>query len=133
MVRYISSFSDIIFHRKGCLTNTDKCIMVIVMVNILISAIYLIISFTLTLLCYKNYGKFGLYIWMCLLVIISNIQTIKLSEILGLTVSLGNISYGALFLTTDILNEKYEKKSANTSIKLSFMNQVNLIFRKMHC
>ena len=98
--------------------------MVLVIMNILISVIYLILSFTITLLCYKNYGKFGLYIWMCLLVIISNIQTIKLSEIFGLTVSLGNISYGALFLTTDILNEKYGKKSADTSIKLSFITMI---------
>lgn len=92
--------------------------------NILISILYLIISFTITLLCYKKYGKFGLYIWMCILVVISNIQTIKISEVFGLTISLGNISYGLLFLTTDILSEKYGKKSTNNAIKLSFITMI---------
>lgn len=56
---------------------------------------------------------------MCLLVIICNIQTIKLSEIFGFTISLGNISYGALFLTTDIISENYGKDSANNATNLS--------------
>lgn len=75
--------------------------------NLFVSLLYLIISFSATLVIYKRFGKFGLYSWMCLLVVICNIQTIKLSEIFGLTISLGNISYGALFLTTDIISEKY--------------------------
>lgn len=91
------------------------------MYNFFISIIYLIFSFTLTAVFYKKFGKYGLYIWMCILVIICNIQTIKLSNIFGLTISLGNISYGALFLTTDILSEKYGKKSANEATKLSFI------------
>lgn len=61
---------------------------------------------------------------MCILVVISNIQTIKISEIFGLTISLGNISYGSLFLTTDILSEKYGKKSTNNAIKLSFITMI---------
>ena len=58
---------------------------------------------------------------MCLLVVICNIQTIKLSEIFGLTISLGNISYGALFLTTDIISEKYGRSSATEATNLSFV------------
>ena len=73
--------------------------------NLLISIIYLILSFSLTLFIYNKYGKYGLYSWICVLVIICNIQTIKLADIFGLTISLGNISYGALFLSTDILSE----------------------------
>lgn len=61
---------------------------------------------------------------MCILVVISNIQTIKISEVFGLTISLGNISYGSLFLTTDILSEKYGKKSTNNAIKLSFITMI---------
>lgn len=61
---------------------------------------------------------------MCILVVISNIQTIKISEVFGLTISLGNISYGLLFLTTDILSEKYGKKSTNNAIKLSFITMI---------
>lgn len=92
--------------------------------NLSISMLYLILSFLITLLIYKKCGKYGLYSWMCILVIICNIQTVKLSEIFGFTISLGNISYGALFLTTDILSEKYGKKSANEAINLSFIYMV---------
>ena len=91
------------------------------MENIIISIIHLILSFAITIFCYKKYGKYGLYIWMSVLVIICNIQTTKISEIFGLTISLGNISYGALFLTTDILTEKYGKNSTYNATKISFM------------
>ena len=91
------------------------------MENIIISAIYLILSFAVTIFCYKKYGKYGLYIWMSVLVIICNIQTTKISELFGLTISLGNISYGALFLTTDILTEKYGKNSTYNATKISFI------------
>ena len=89
--------------------------------NLFVSLLYLIISFSATLVIYKRFGKFGLYSWMCLLVVICNIQTIKLSEIFGLTISLGNISYGALFLTTDIISEKYGRSSATKATNLSFV------------
>ena len=91
------------------------------MENIIISAIYLILSFAITIFCYKKYGKYGLYIWMSVLVIICNIQTTKIYELFGLTISLGNISYGALFLTTDILTEKYGKNSTYNATKISFI------------
>jgi hypothetical protein len=61
---------------------------------------------------------------MCVSVIICNIQTIKLSEIFGFTVSLGNISYGSIFLCTDILSEKYGKEAANKATKLSFLTMI---------
>lgn len=33
--------------------------------NLLISIIYLNLSFSLTLFIYKKYGKYGLYSWIC--------------------------------------------------------------------
>lgn len=89
--------------------------------NLLLSLIYLIITFTLTILTYKKYGKYGLCILICILVIISNIETIKLIDVFGFTLSLGNITYGAIYLSTDILSEKYNEKSAITATKLSFI------------
>lgn len=94
------------------------------MINTVISIIYLFLSFIATILCFKEYGKYGLYIWMCVLVIICNIQTVKIAEMFGLTISLGNISYGALFLTTDILSEKYGKKATIMATKLSFITMI---------
>ena len=57
---------------------------------------------------------------MCVSTIICNIQAIKTIDVFGLTTSLGNISYGAIFLTTDILSEIYGEKEARKAIILSF-------------
>lgn len=89
--------------------------------NIILSILYLFISFTLTLVFFKKWGKYGLFIWMCLSVIICNIQSIKLSDIFGISISLGNISYGAIFLSTDILSEKYNKEITKKATLLSFV------------
>lgn len=92
--------------------------------NFIISIIYLLFSFSFTLFCYKKFGKYGLFIWMMLSVIICNIQTVKLSEICGFVTSLGNISYGAVFLTSDILSENYGKDECMKAIWFSFMGML---------
>ena len=85
---------------------------------------YLILTFIVTLLCYKFFGRYGLIIWICTCIIMCNIQTMKIGEFLGLTLSLGNILYGAIFLSTDILNHKYGKAWAIKSTHLSFIVMV---------
>ncbi len=91
------------------------------MFNLLISAIYLLCTFAITCICYKKYGRVGLFVWMCVSTIICNIQAVKTVDIFNFTTSLGNISYGAIFLTTDILSEMYGEKEARKSIILSFL------------
>ena len=90
------------------------------MLNLIISAIYLLCTFSITCICYKKYGRIGLFVWMCVSTIICNIQAIKVIDLFGFTTSLGNISYGAIFLTTDILSEIYGEKEARKAIVLSF-------------
>ena len=90
------------------------------MLNLLISVVYLLSTFTITCFCYKKYGRIGMFVWMCVSTIICNIQAIKIIDMFGFTTSLGNVSYGAIFLTTDILSEIYGEKEARKSIILSF-------------
>ena len=94
------------------------------MINLLISTVYLLCTFTITCLCYKKYGRIGLFVWMSVSNIICNIQAIKMIDVLGFTTSLGNISYGAIFLTTDILSEIYGEKEARKAIVLSFLTLI---------
>lgn len=94
---------------------------VVDIMDILLTIIYLALTFIVTLLCYKFFGKYGLIIWICVCIIMCNIQTVKIGEFLGLTLSLGNILYGAIFLSTDILNHKYGKHWAFHATKLSFI------------
>lgn len=92
--------------------------------NFIIFLIYLLITFFLTVLCFKKFGKYGLYIWICISVIICNIQTIKVTEVFGMMISLGNISYGSIFLCTDILSEKYGRDATNRATMLSFITMI---------
>lgn len=94
------------------------------MSNLIISVVYLLLTFSLTVLIYKKFGRAGLYIFMSVSVIISNIETIKLIDFYGITVSLGNISYGSIFLITDILSEKYGKDACKKAIRFSFLMMI---------
>lgn len=89
--------------------------------TLILSIGYLLLTFILTLLCYKYFGKYGLIIWICICIIMCNIQTMKISEFFGLSLSLGNILYGSIFLASDILNHKYDKRWAKKATKLSFL------------
>jgi uncharacterized integral membrane protein (TIGR00697 family) len=89
--------------------------------NIVLAAVYLFVTFTITLLAYKYFGKEGLYIWICISIILSNIQSVKLIEFLGVTTVLGNVAYSNIYLATDILTEQYGRKTANKSVLYGFI------------
>ena len=89
--------------------------------NLLWASIYLVFTFGITLLSYKFFGRIGLLVWICISIILANVQSVKIVEIFGLTTTLGNIAYSNIYLATDILSEKYGRKSANFSVLLGFM------------
>ena len=89
--------------------------------NELLCVITLVISFTFVILSYKFLGKTGLFLWIAIATIVSNIQTVKLVNIFGIESSLGTILYGSTFLATDILNLKYGKrKQKNNFDRVSY-------------
>ena len=92
--------------------------------NELLCVITLIISFTFVILSYKFLGKTGLFLWIAIATIVSNIQTVKLVNIFGIESSLGTILYGSTFLATDILNLKYGKKEAKKTILIGFLTMI---------
>lgn len=98
------------------------------MYNLLLSAAYLLLTFILTLLCYKYFGRIGLIVWICISFIMCTIQTMKISDFLGMAVSLGNILYGSIFLASDILNYKYGKEWAHKATILGFLAVIAFSF-----
>lgn len=96
----------------------------------------ILVYFSLLLVCYKLFGKIGLFAWICVATIIANIEVLKLVHMFGFQTTLGNVIYGSTFLATDILCEKYGKKDATKAVYLAFfttiifiiMMQVMLIF-----
>ena len=81
---------------------------------------FLLFDMTAVVLIYRWFGKSGLMAYVVLAVIACNIQVVKLVDMFGLTVTLGNVLYGSIFLTTDILVEVHGKKTAQKAVWLGF-------------
>ena len=69
---------------------------------------------------YRFFGKTGLYVWTATAVILANIQVLKTVQLFGMVATLGNIIYGSLFLSTDILSENHGKKAAKKAVWIGF-------------
>lgn len=105
------------------------------MTNEFYAVLIILISLSGTLLSFKlgaNYLK--AYIVMCYLA--ANILTVKIGNFFGLDMTPGTFLFSAIFLSTDMLAEKYGKKTALEAVYISFcamigfiiITQVNLMF-----
>ncbi|WEK54883.1 MAG: queuosine precursor transporter [Candidatus Cohnella colombiensis] len=81
---------------------------------------FVLVNFALFLLCYRLFGKQGLYAWVGAAVVLANIQVTKTIELFGLVMTLGNTIYGTVYLTADLINEKYGKKEAQRVVWFGF-------------
>ena len=94
------------------------------------------VYFSLLLAAYRFFGKMGLFVWICVAMIVSNIEATKLVTMFGVSVTLGNVIYGSTYLATDILCEVYGQREANRTVMLGFfftvafviMTQLALLF-----
>jgi uncharacterized integral membrane protein (TIGR00697 family) len=82
--------------------------------------LFVLVNFALFLACYRLFGKNGLYAWIGAAVILANIQVVKTIEMFGLVMTLGNTIYGTIYMTTDLLNEKYGAKEAKKAVWFGF-------------
>lgn len=69
---------------------------------------------------YRFFGKVGMFAWIGIATVLANIEVIKCCDMFGMAVALGNVVYGSIFLTTDILNEMYGGEVARKSVKMGF-------------
>lgn len=94
----------------------------------MINSIYFIVGIIFYLgavvLAYKLFGKTGLYVFTVFAAIIANIQVCKSIDIFGLGTTSGNELYAASFLVTDILSEKYGKKSAQKAVYIGIFTTI---------
>ena len=104
--------------------------------NELLFSITLLVNFVGILISYKLFKKTGLYTWIAFATIIANIEVTKCVDIFGMSLTLGNVIYGTIFLATDILSELYGGKSARKGVMIGFLSmivftiisQINLLF-----
>ncbi len=82
--------------------------------------ISLLVSFSILLLLYKFFGESGIIGWIGFASVFSNIEVLKTVTCFGLSTTLGNTLFGTIFLATDILSEKYDKRTAKKAIYIGF-------------
>ncbi|TCZ78841.1 VUT family protein [Paenibacillus albiflavus] len=85
---------------------------------------FVLVNFTLFLICYRFFGKKGLYAWIGVATVLANIQVTKTIEMFGLVMTLGNTMYGTIYLTSDLLNEKYGQKDAKQAVWFGFFTLI---------
>lgn len=90
--------------------------------NEMLFFIAIIVNFLGVTLAYKLFSKTGIYAWIALATVIANIEVVKCVDIFGLPLTLGNVTYGSIFLATDILNEKYGREKAQKGVFLGFFS-----------
>lgn len=84
----------------------------------------IIINFTGILIAYKFFGKVGLFVWVGIASVITNIEVTKCVDMFGLSVTLGNVIYSSTFLATDILSEVYGSKDARKAVWVGFFTSI---------
>ena len=79
-----------------------------------------IIDFSFAVLAIYLFGKLGLYITIVTSIILCNIQVLKVVDLFGFTVALGNIAYASIFLATDLLAECYGARESKRGVLVGF-------------
>lgn len=72
------------------------------------------------LVLYKLFGRNGLYAFAVFSTLLGNIAVCKSIDLFGFATTAGNVLYASTFLVTDILSEKYGRKTATRAVAYSF-------------
>ena len=85
---------------------------------IFFSMILVVLSFTLFSF---RMGKNWLYAFIAVGIVLANIFVTKQFRLFGISATGGNIIYGAIFLSTDLLCEHYGRKEGRKAVFIGFM------------
>lgn len=91
------------------------------MFNLLWGVLFVVVNFAFFLLCYRLFGKSGMYAWVGIATVIANIQVAKtIAMPFDIVMTLGNTMYVTLYMTSDLLNEKYGRTEARKAVWFGF-------------
>ena len=93
--------------------------------NVLLIFINIIVTFSMVVLIEKIFKKEGIYVWTAIALIMANIlecQTVGLFN--GFTSTCGNVLFASVFLSTDIMSEKYGSEYSKKAIKLAVVAMI---------
>lgn len=94
------------------------------MYNAMWGVLFVLTNFAFFLICYRMFGKYGLYAWIGVMTVLANIQVTKTIGMFGIVMTLGNTANASLFLTTDLLNEKYGQAEARRAVWFGFFTLI---------
>lgn len=88
--------------------------------NVVLWVGFLLLDLMVVLVMFRLFGKVGLIAFIVISIITCNLQVVKLIEIFGIETTLGNIAYGGIFLSTDLINELYGKQESRRAVWIGF-------------
>lgn len=89
------------------------------MSNELIFFLMIVVVLSTALLMFRL-GKIWLYAFIAVCIVLANIFVTKQFRLFGLSATGGNITYGAIFLVTDLLCEHYGKEAGRRAVVIGF-------------
>ena len=92
--------------------------------NELLFFVSLLVAFTMVFLSYKYFGKTGLFAWIAFACPLANIEAMRCVTIFGLPLTLGNALFSSIFLSTDVLSEKYGLKESKQGTYVGIVSLV---------
>ena len=94
------------------------------MSNELLWILFMLGNLATTLLVFRYFGREGLLALIAVMIILCNLQVMKITTLFGFTVTLGNVLYGSIFFATDLLSEVYGKREARKGVLLGFIGML---------
>ncbi len=88
--------------------------------------ILLFVGLSLQILFFYIWGKEGLFLNVITGTIIANLQVVKTIVLFGFAATLGNVVYGSIFLSTDLLEELYGKEEARKAVWFGFASLITM-------
>ena len=89
------------------------------MQNELIFFLMILVVLSMTLLVFRM-GRSWLYMYIGVCIVLANIFVTKQFTLFGINATGGNITYGAIFLVTDLLCEHYGKEAGRKAVMHGF-------------
>ena len=86
-----------------------------------------LLDLAFTLLMFRLFGKTGLYAVIVLNVMLCNVQGPKLTQVFGMTTSLGVILYSGIYFATDLLGERYSRREAGRAVLIGFVANLFMV------
>lgn len=88
------------------------------MSNELLLIISVVLYLGTFILLFKFFGKVGIFAWIIMGTIYSNVEVLMNVHAFGMNMSLGNVLFGSTFLATDVLSERYGKEYSKIGMRL---------------